>query len=219
MAMVMPRSFSSGALSMASNGVKSASPRSASTFVMAAVSVVLPWSMWPIVPMFTCGLFRSNFCFDIASSSLLTTRRLAAHRRDDLFLDRLRHFLVRVELHRVRSAALSTAAELGRVSEHLCQRHLRLHDAVTAALVHGLDATASTRQVADHIAHVLLGRDDLYVEDRLEQHRLGPARALLEGHRARDLEGHLGRVDLVIRAVGERHPNVHHRVTGEHAGR
>ena len=28
---------------------------------MAAVSVVLPWSMWPIVPMFTCGLVRSNF--------------------------------------------------------------------------------------------------------------------------------------------------------------
>jgi hypothetical protein len=30
------------------------------------VSVVLPWSMWPIVPMFTCGLVRSNFFFAIA---------------------------------------------------------------------------------------------------------------------------------------------------------
>ena len=30
---------------------------------MAAVSVVLPWSMWPIVPMLTCGLVRSNFFF------------------------------------------------------------------------------------------------------------------------------------------------------------
>src|SRR5438045_9483409 len=28
---------------------------------MAAVKVVLPWSTCPIVPMFTCGLFRSNF--------------------------------------------------------------------------------------------------------------------------------------------------------------
>jgi len=45
MAMVMPRSRSSGALSIWSNGVKSASPFSASTFVMAAVRVVLPWSM------------------------------------------------------------------------------------------------------------------------------------------------------------------------------
>src|SRR6476620_4023831 len=31
------------------------------TFVIAAVNVVLPWSTWPIVPMFTCGLLRSNF--------------------------------------------------------------------------------------------------------------------------------------------------------------
>src|SRR5262249_54518418 len=28
---------------------------------MAAVKVVLPWSTCPIVPMFTCGLLRSNF--------------------------------------------------------------------------------------------------------------------------------------------------------------
>ena len=29
--------------------------------VIAAVSVVLPWSTWPIVPTLTCGLVRSNF--------------------------------------------------------------------------------------------------------------------------------------------------------------
>ena len=28
---------------------------------MAAVRLVLPWSMWPIVPMLTWGLVRSNF--------------------------------------------------------------------------------------------------------------------------------------------------------------
>ena len=28
---------------------------------MAAVSVVLPWSIWPIVPTLTCGFERSNF--------------------------------------------------------------------------------------------------------------------------------------------------------------
>ncbi|WP_282120877.1 hypothetical protein, partial [Ruegeria atlantica] len=26
---------------------------------------VLPWSTWPIVPMLTCGLLRSNFSFAI----------------------------------------------------------------------------------------------------------------------------------------------------------
>ena len=65
----MPRSRSSGALSIWSNGVKSARPLSAWRLVMAAVSVVLPWSMCPIVPMFTWGLVRSNFCFAIWSSS------------------------------------------------------------------------------------------------------------------------------------------------------
>jgi hypothetical protein len=37
----------------------------ASTEVMAAVSVVLPWSTWPIVPTFTWGLVRVNFSFPI----------------------------------------------------------------------------------------------------------------------------------------------------------
>jgi len=43
--MVMPLAFSSGALSIWSNGVKSAMPFVDSTLVMAAVRVVLPWSM------------------------------------------------------------------------------------------------------------------------------------------------------------------------------
>ena len=42
---VMPRAFSSGALSIESNGVYSANPRSANVFEIAAVNVVLPWSM------------------------------------------------------------------------------------------------------------------------------------------------------------------------------
>src|SRR3989442_5191488 len=63
-AIVIPRSRSSGALSI--------DPYSrtaialffvCSTFVIAAVNVVLPWSMCPIVPMFTCGFVRSYFAF------------------------------------------------------------------------------------------------------------------------------------------------------------
>jgi hypothetical protein len=42
---------------------------SAITFVRAAVNVVLPWSTWPIVPTFTCGLLRSNFSFDMRGDS------------------------------------------------------------------------------------------------------------------------------------------------------
>src|SRR5579883_2576363 len=36
---------------------------------MAAVSVVLPWSMWPIVPTLTCGFLRSNFCLAICPAT------------------------------------------------------------------------------------------------------------------------------------------------------
>src|SRR5271165_3856508 len=68
--MVIPRSRSSGALSIESNA------RNCTfglffdnTLVIAAVNVVLPWSMCPIVPMFTCGLLRSNFSFAIECSA------------------------------------------------------------------------------------------------------------------------------------------------------
>ena len=38
--------------------------------MIAAVSVVFPWSTCPIVPTFTCGFVRSNFCFatDVAQA-------------------------------------------------------------------------------------------------------------------------------------------------------
>jgi hypothetical protein len=38
--------------------------------VIAAVNVVFPWSMCPIVPTFMCGFVRSNFCLamDLFSS-------------------------------------------------------------------------------------------------------------------------------------------------------
>ena len=41
---------------------------------------------------------------------------------------------------------------------------------------------------------------------------MGPARGLLEGQRAGHLEGDLGGVDVVVLAVDERRPHVHHRV-------
>jgi hypothetical protein len=67
--MVMPRSRSSGALSIWSYAMNFAKFFFASTLVIAAVSVVLPWSTCPIVPTFRCGLLRTNFSLAIASSS------------------------------------------------------------------------------------------------------------------------------------------------------
>src|ERR1700739_374438 len=66
----MPRAFSSGALSIESNDRNWIFGLCfCNTFVMAAVKVVLPWSTCPIVPMFTCGLLRSNFSLLIFSLS------------------------------------------------------------------------------------------------------------------------------------------------------
>src|SRR6478672_9700722 len=97
---------------------------------MAAVSVVLPWSMWPIVPTLTCGLSRSNFSFAICDSLLglkLSVRheggeplkhtgdclelgarpdRLAGALTDDGLCEVVWHFLVPVELHAVVGASL-----------------------------------------------------------------------------------------------------------------
>ena len=63
-AIVIPRSRSSGALSIESNErTVFFGSCFASTDVIAAVNVVFPWSMCPIVPTLTCGLDRSNFSF------------------------------------------------------------------------------------------------------------------------------------------------------------
>src|SRR5262249_38294934 len=45
----------------------------ANTIVIAAVKVVFPWSTCPIVPTFTCGFVRSNFCFAILPAPVLAS--------------------------------------------------------------------------------------------------------------------------------------------------
>src|SRR5215208_3929182 len=118
--MVIPRARSSGALSIWSNGVKSAQPLSAKVLVIAAVSVVLPWSTCPIVPTFTCGLVRSNFALAIFPiPGWLGSFCLRLHFGDNLFRLGLRHLFVVRELHRVHRAPLRHRAQLGRVAEHL----------------------------------------------------------------------------------------------------
>jgi hypothetical protein len=63
---VMPRALSSGALSMLSKGLNVPNwYLSCNTLVMAAVSVVLPWSIWPMVPMLTWGFVLTYFAFAI----------------------------------------------------------------------------------------------------------------------------------------------------------
>src|SRR5215510_9035998 len=51
-------------------------PLSAETFVIAAVSVVLPWSTWPIVPTLEWGLLRLNFSLAMGRPQWLSPRAL-----------------------------------------------------------------------------------------------------------------------------------------------
>src|SRR6059036_881317 len=167
MAMVIPRSFSSGALSIWSNGVKSARPLSASTLVIAAVRLVLPWSMWPIVPMFTCGLVRSNFFLAI-STALPVLRPCSADPGlgDELLGEVARDLRVVRQLHRVARASLGHRPQLRRVAEHLGERDERPHDLGGTAGLHPLDLAPAAVQVADHVAHELLRHRDLDLHHR-----------------------------------------------------
>src|ERR671915_42654 len=209
--MVMPRCFSSGALSIWSKATSlfagSSGTVLARTLVMAAVKVVLPWSTWPMVPTLRCGLVLSNTPRDIMS--LLPLRYLGR--------DALGHHGVVVELHGEGGPPLGLAPHGGCVSEHLRERHHRPDDLTAASRVHALDVAASAREVAHDVAHELLGHDDLDVHYRLEQNRVGPLEGLLGGHAPRDLERHLGGVDLVVRAVHELYSYVDDRVAGHDA--
>src|ERR1700758_25816 len=107
--MVMPRAFSSGALSMLSNDRNTIFGLCfCKTFVMAAVNVVLPWSMWPMVPTLQCGLLRSNFSFalsllHVARGALarvfLLLFRCSLHLRYDFLRNGSRSLLIAREVH------------------------------------------------------------------------------------------------------------------------
>src|SRR6266542_2139055 len=127
-----------------------------------------------------CLLLDSGLAPLLARSSLRCS--LARRLRDDLLRHVLRNLGVGLELHGVARPALGLRPQVADVAEHLRQRHRGADDAGAAALLHRLDVTAAGVEVADDVAHVLLGRDDLDRHHRLEDHRVGPAGSLLQRH-------------------------------------
>src|SRR6476660_6103020 len=128
----------------------------------------------------------------VKPSAGTTAGLLALGLRDDLLGDVLGNLGVGVELHRVARATRRLAAEVADVAEHLRQRHQALDDPGAAALLHGLDLATAGVEVADDVAHGLLGRGDLDGHHRLEEDGARLAGALLEGLRTGDLERQLG---------------------------
>src|SRR5215210_1039420 len=139
-----------------------------------------------------------------------------ALRVDDLDGDRLRDFLVALELHGECCPALRRRPQVGCVAEHGRERHARPDRLRVAARLEALDAPAARVEVAHHVAEVLLRRDDLDGHHRLEQLRLRALHGFLERDRAGHLEGDLARVDVVERAVDELDPDVDDRIAGQH---
>src|SRR6476646_310087 len=107
-----------------------------------------------MVPTLTWGLFRSNFCLAIGGSLLSFDSELAAS-FDDFARDRLRYFLVPIELHGEICTTLRHGAQVGCVAEHLRQRHAGLDHLRVAERVHRLDAPAATVEVAHDVAEVI----------------------------------------------------------------
>src|SRR3954454_15920096 len=158
--MVIPRSRSSGALSIVSKARYWASPLRARYFVIAAVRLVLPWSMWPIVPTLTCGFVRSNFFLAIGLGGLpaplpcpASGPALCHELRRDVRGD----LGVVAQFHRIARPTLRLRPQVGRVAEHLGERDEGADDLRRAAAVHALDLPAPAVEIADDVAHELLG--------------------------------------------------------------
>ena len=109
-----------------------------------------------------------------------------------------RHLLVARQLHRELALARGDLPQVGRVGQQLGHRHLGLDLGHARLGLHAQRVAATAVEVADHVAHRVLGHRDRHLHDRLEQHRLGVLHRLLEGHRPGDLESHLRGVDRVV---------------------
>src|SRR5271166_2012518 len=110
-----------------------------------------------MVPTFTCGFVRSNFCLAIAwllpapchghggpdalfvcdllhllvrsaPGRIGVTGLLPLRPGDDFLGNRLRNLVVRMELHRVRGATLGARTQVSRVAEHIGEWDKRLDD-------------------------------------------------------------------------------------------
>ena len=122
-------------------------------------------------------------------------------------------------MHRELGPALAHRAQRVDVAEHVGQRHHGVDHPGVAPLSMPVMLPRRAVQVADDVAHVLLGRHHLDPHDRLEQQRRR-LRACLRGRppaAAISNAMHAG-VDVVVGAVEQRRLEVDHREAGENAG-
>src|SRR5258706_9124845 len=107
--------------------------------------------------------------------------------------------------HVVRGTTGSEGADGGGISGKLGKRHGGGNNASVAPLGSTGNLGSSRRKVADNITHVAFGSGNFDLHNRLKDDRASLLDGVLESHTTGDLEGHLGRVDLVERAVDDGH--------------
>src|SRR6266403_4051774 len=118
-----------------------------------------------MVPMFTCGLLRSNFSFAIASSApqskieflTLILRKapepallFAPYLFLDFFRKRRRHFRVMRKMHGERGASLRAAAQIRGITKHLRQRNFHANHVAARAIFRALNRRTPRIQVSEH---------------------------------------------------------------------
>src|ERR1035441_8989681 len=195
--------------------------------------------MCPMVPMFTCGLLRSNFsfamvplccqrsafclllsafCFLLSAFCFLNLpSHFPLNLRHYLLRDILRNFLVLPKVHRKGTAALRAGSQLGSVSEHLRQRHHGLDHLSSTVNFGAFQPSAPRVYITIHSAHVLIRHHHFHAHHRLQKHRLGSFTRFLHARGGPRLRGHFGRIHFVICAVEKRHLDVHDGIAGQNA--
>ena len=122
------------------------------------------------------------------------------------------------ERHGAGGAARGDGTQGCNVAEHLGQRSLGFHDAGTAAACfHAFHLSAALVKVTDHVAHALLGGNNLYLEDGLQKHGACLFGSFLECLDGAELKRELVGVNRVERAVDHGHFQTVKRISGENA--
>ena len=116
------------------------------------------------------------------------------------------------------AAALGHGPQVDGVAAHLGHGHLGGDDlAAVAGGVHAHDTAPALVQVADDIAHVVIGHRDLQLAHGLQQDGIGLGQSGLIGQLRGGLKGDFRGVHGVIGAVIQHGLQVHHGIAGQRA--
>jgi len=137
-------------------------------------------------------------------------------RFDDLLGILSGNFLVALKVHGEGAAALRHGTKVGGILEHFALGNFGGYALGAVYLVHTHDAAAALIDVADDVAHVLVGDGDFYVIDGLKEDGAGLIE-LLEREAGSGLERHFRGVNRVVGTVVQFRGQAYYREAGENA--